>query len=152
MKSLWSPYEVPMRFLWSTYGDRWQPKGKPWANERITKYNSIVLGLKVIKQKVSFIKIRPIYMLLTKPKIGAKLILFYETRKFYTRAHTHIIKVWYVFHKIWHIQTPNCQLQIAKHPHINKQHRANALCRLILWTIYYNLVPNISYTWLPRMI
>ena len=60
------------------------------ANERITKYNSIVLGLKVIKQKVSFIKINTIHMLSFKPKSGAKLTFSYGIRKFYARAYAHI--------------------------------------------------------------
>ena len=68
-------------------------KGQPIGKPKDYKGQSYFFQLSVINKKVSFIKIVPIHMLLFKPKIGAKLILFYETRKFYTRAHTHIIKV-----------------------------------------------------------
>lgn len=79
-----------MRFRSGSDENRGQPKGKPWANERITRYNSIVLGLKVIKQKVSFIKTNTIHMLLFEPKSGAKLTFSYGIRKFYARAYAHI--------------------------------------------------------------
>ena len=48
------------------------------------------LGLKVFKQKVSFIKINTIYILSFKPKIGAKLTFSYGICKFYARAYAHI--------------------------------------------------------------
>ena len=78
------------------------------GNQRENKGNTILLlhfvSFKNLNLKVSFIKIRPIYMLLIKPKIGAKLIYFYEIRKFYTRVYAHIINRCSVFHKKRHIQ------------------------------------------------
>lgn len=67
--------------------NRWQTTRLPLATKRILYTYS---RRKAINQKVSFFKTNTIYSLSNKPKIGAKLIFSYGTRKFYARVCAHI--------------------------------------------------------------
>jgi hypothetical protein len=68
--------------------------GNQGANQRQAKeilyFHSYLSTLKTLKQKVSFIKNNTTHMLSFEPKIGAKLIFFYEMGKF-LRVYTHDI-------------------------------------------------------------